>query len=227
MAWLRQWWGVALSMTLAACGMLGWLLTGPGSHLVDSMVELSTEETSSAIERLTEIEGVAVAAVAAADRAASAAESVAEAAQANAAAIEANTAAIQRALGEDGVVSVLPGRSFVREPVRVCALDELICPPVGVTLVLRRTSIGNGCRFTGGTSTFRDETGLPAPGGEIAVVRQATTERETFQFFVDQPRQIALKPGRITLELHLDYDCGGEPVSQTLAPLVFRGVREG
>ncbi|AVO36586.2 hypothetical protein [Pukyongiella litopenaei] len=120
---------------------------------------------------------------------------------------------VQRIAGEDRVLQILPGRSFVREPVYVGDTAT------GV-FFMRRTEAGASCIYIQGIAVFEDETGARLSGSMLPPQRQLTTETSRMIIEFDLPA--ALQPGRIVMHMELQYRCAGAVRFERTDPLIFR-----
>lgn len=123
------------------------------------------------------------------------------------------TTEVQRATGEDRVIYETPGLSYVREPV-------YRGDPITLHLVVRRTRVGAACRLVSRTALFTDESNIASAGEPVPPTRQVTTAEATLRLILDVPPQVA--PGRVTVSLSLEFDCGGKRVFDATRPVAFQ-----
>lgn len=121
-------------------------------------------------------------------------------------------AELQRATGEDRVLRMIPGLSYVSEPVRQ---GETVI----LNLVAQRTRLGAGCRLVSGISLFTDENGVTLAGSPLRPVRQIGTDQMRLRIELTTPP--TLRPGRTALHLELEYSCAGSPVYDSTEPVIF------
>ena len=123
---------------------------------------------------------------------------------------------LRAATGEDRVIRQPPGLSYVQEP--VIQGDNVIA-----FLKVQRTKMGKDCRLLDWTPLFSDASNVVIPGrraAENVSSRRATTETGTFRVEMIPPA--ILLPGRIEVYLALDYDCGGQRVSERTDTITYR-----
>ena len=122
------------------------------------------------------------------------------------------TTEVQRATGEDRVIYEAPGLSYVREPV-------YRGDPITLHLVVRRTRVGAACRLVSRTAMFTDESNIAIAGASSPPARQLTSVEAPVRLILDVPPQVA--PGRVTVSLSLEFDCGGKRVFDATRPVAF------
>lgn len=123
-------------------------------------------------------------------------------------------AADVRALsGEDRVIHMPRGRSYVEEPVHVGEAVALI-------LFLKRTSTGASCEFLSGSSVFEDTSGIRMGGSTLRPMQQVSTELRRIRVVLRPPAE--LRPGRVLVSLILRYRCGDRIVFDETDPIAFR-----
>lgn len=117
-------------------------------------------------------------------------------------ATRADLAAIQEKLdsatGDDRIIRMPAGHSYVSEPV---AKGE----PILLNLVIARTQKGKDCTFSSGTPIFRDQRDIPFAAGNIAPIKQLALSAERMLVTLDVPAAIAA--GRVSVTLNLKYSC--------------------
>lgn len=119
---------------------------------------------------------------------------------------------VQKATGEDRVIHEASGLTYVTEP--VYRGDQII-----LNMVARRTRLGAACTMVARTALFTDDTNIATPGNPKAAERQISTQDTPVRMILDVPPQI--RPGRITVHLSLEFDCGGKRVFDTTRPAAF------
>lgn len=105
---------------------------------------------------------------------------------------------INRISGEDRIVRMPPGHSFVSEP--VSQGEE-----INLTLVLSRTKRGLPCNYLGATPLFTDERGIPFAGAPLAPVKQVGLNPERLHLAMALPE--GLLPGRVGVTLGMRFSC--------------------
>ncbi|WCR13206.1 hypothetical protein [Paracoccus seriniphilus] len=122
------------------------------------------------------------------------------------------TQEVMRATGEDRVIHEAPGLTYVTEPVYVG--DRIT-----LNIVVRRTRTGAACTLLTRTALFTDETNIATPGPGVSPSRQVGDSDTPMRLRLDVPHQ--LRPGRVTVHLSLEFDCGGKRVFDRTAPVAF------
>lgn len=122
------------------------------------------------------------------------------------------SAELQKATGEDRVIHEAPGLTYVTEP--VYRGDQIT-----LNMIVRRTRIGSACTMISRTALFTDETNIAIPGGAKAAERQIGTSDTPLRIIIDVPRQV--RPGRVTVHLSLEFECGERRVFDTTRPTAF------
>lgn len=122
------------------------------------------------------------------------------------------TAEVQRATGEDRVINEAQGLSYVREPVY---RGEQIT----LHMVVRRTRTGAACTLISRTALFTDESNIASAGKAQKPARQIGPVDSPLRLVLDVPPQVA--PGRVTVSLSLEFDCGGRHVFDSTRPVAF------
>lgn len=126
------------------------------------------------------------------------------------------TTEVQRATGENRVIYETPGLSYVREPVYMG--DQIT-----LNMVIRRTQLGASCTLRNRTAIFTDETNIDSAGETVRPARQMTLTDTPVRLLLDVPPQV--QPGRVTVYLSLEFDCGGKTVFDTTRPVAFALVQ--
>lgn len=122
---------------------------------------------------------------------------------------------VRELAGETRVTRQPPGQTYVREPVRVGDVVLLV-------LTISRTEAGSGCTYKGVVPLFTDESGVTFAGHFEQRGRQYGTNLTRTEMRITQPEH-GLEVGRVTLDLQLEYECGGVHRYETLQhPAVFR-----
>jgi hypothetical protein len=124
---------------------------------------------------------------------------------------------IATAMGEDRVIRMVPGLSYVEEPY-VLGQDE----PLVFHLTVQRTRLGAQCRFQRGASLFTDENGVTFAGSDIRPRRNVGNTPERLVLEIIPPARMI--SGRTVLVLDLQYDCNGDIVNDRTDPVVFYAV---
>lgn len=119
---------------------------------------------------------------------------------------------VRRVSGEDRVIYEQPGQAYVTEPVHTGE-------PVTLNLVMRRTTTGAACALTGWTPLFADTTNIDQPGTAIGGMHRIGTDMTRLRV-VSQPPE-TIRPGRVTVRLHLEYDCDGARVFDSTGAVPF------
>lgn len=119
---------------------------------------------------------------------------------------------IMRATGEDRVIHEAPGLSYVKEPV-------YLGDQITLNMVIRRTRTGAACTLLSRTALFTDESNISSAGDPVHPARQIGTAETPIRFVLDVPSQA--QPGRITVYLNLEFDCGGKRVFDRTRPVAF------
>ena len=119
---------------------------------------------------------------------------------------------VQRATGEDRVLRMEPGLSYVSEPVRQ---GEAVI----LNLVAQRTRLGASCRMVGGVSLFTDESGVTLAGSRLVPIRQIGTEQVRLRIELQTPP--TQRTGRTALHMELEYNCAGSTVYDRTEPVIF------
>ncbi|WP_411838667.1 hypothetical protein [Paracoccus sp. ME4] len=122
------------------------------------------------------------------------------------------SAELARATGEDRVIHEPQGLSYVREPVYVGQAITL-------NLVVRRTRLGETCTLLNRTAIFTDETSIAAAGATVRPARQISGSDTAVRIALEVPSQV--QPGRVTVYLSLEFDCGGKKVFDATRPVAF------
>lgn len=122
------------------------------------------------------------------------------------------SAELQKASGENRVISEAPGLSYVKEPVH---LGE----PLTLNLVIRRTRTGSACTLVSRTAIFTDETNIASAGEAQRPARQVGDSDTAIRVILAVPEQV--QPGRVTVSLSLEFDCGGKRVFDATRPVAF------
>ena len=126
---------------------------------------------------------------------------------------------VARATGEDRVIRQPEGLSYIKEPVSVGENVVMI-------MVAERTTLGRDCRLTEWIPIFTDERNIPTPGSRAVsgqVRRQIGDDLVTLRIEMIPPE---LRPGRVTVYLTLDYDCGGKMVPDRTRVLAFELMKD-
>jgi hypothetical protein len=123
-------------------------------------------------------------------------------------------AAVDRATGDDKVLRMTAGMSYVEEPYRIGQSR-----PLRLNLFAQRTTLGAGCRFIGGASIFTDENGVALAGSRIEPKRNVGSMPE--RIVLDLTPPALMRPGRTVLELDLEYECGGITTFNRTDPVIF------
>jgi len=105
---------------------------------------------------------------------------------------------LNQVTGEDRLIRMPSGHSFVREPVRQGARVQL-------TLVIGKTHKGLACNLLEITPIYTDERVIPLAGKTLPPVAQLQLEPRRFQLELEQP--LGLEPGRTALSLGLKFAC--------------------
>ena len=124
---------------------------------------------------------------------------------------------VDRATGDDRVLRMTPGMSYVEEPYKI-GQDR----PLRFNLFAQRTRLGAACRFVGGTSLFTDANGVTLAGSQISPVRNINVTPE--RIVLDLTPPASMKPGRTVLQLDLAYDCNGIQTFDRTDPVVFYAI---
>lgn len=119
---------------------------------------------------------------------------------------------LARATGEDRVIHEPAGLSYVREPVYVGQAITL-------NLVIRRTRLGETCTLLNRTAIFTDENNIAAAGPSLRPARQIGNADTAVRVSLEVPPQVL--PGRVTVYLSLEFDCGGKTVFDATRPVAF------
>lgn len=114
-------------------------------------------------------------------------------------------AQINKITGEDRIIRMPTGHSFISEPV---SKGE----PIDLTLVLGRTTHGESCNFVSATPLFTDNRGIPFAGSKIMPIKQLDQAAERLQLTLDVPDPV--RPGRVGLSLAMSYNCPFGPGGQ-------------
>ncbi len=122
------------------------------------------------------------------------------------------TEEVKRANGEDRVISEAPGFSYVKEPV-------YLGDAITLNMVVKRTRTGAGCTLLTRTALFTDETNIPSAGGSQKPARQVGTTETPMRLVLDVPPQV--RPGRVTVYLSLEFECGDKRVFDRTRPVPF------
>jgi len=120
--------------------------------------------------------------------------------------------AVAQATGEDRVIRMQPGLSYVTEPVKSGEI-------VTLNLVVQRTKLGATCRLVSRTGLFTDVTGVAIGGESLKPARQIGVESSRIRVDLHPPKN--LMPGRIEVYLALEFDCGGRSVFDRTDTLVY------
>lgn len=114
--------------------------------------------------------------------------------------------------GEDRVIQIEPGSAYAMEPVH---LGEAIT----LRFTIRRTALGATCRVESGVAIFKDIRSIPMPGTILTPLQQFSTDWVSAQTEIEPPK--GLFPGRVRVEIQLQYRCGGAIVSDRVPPIPF------
>lgn len=127
--------------------------------------------------------------------------------------------AVSRASGEDRVIRMEPGRSYVEEPYYL-GQDR----PLRLNLYVQRTRLGVGCIFRGGTSLFTDESSVTLAGSEIPPSRNIGNVGERLVLHIDPPSELIA--GRTMLRIDLTYTCNGVETFDRTDPVFFYATEQ-
>lgn len=105
---------------------------------------------------------------------------------------------IDRLSGEDKIIRMAAGHSFVGEPVS-------IGEPIELTLVMSRTPHGMACHFVSATPLFTDGRNIPFAAEMILPIKQIGPEMDRLKLTLNPPE--ALQAGRVGVALGLRYNC--------------------
>lgn len=105
---------------------------------------------------------------------------------------------VNRIAGEDKIIRMPAGHSYVSEPV---SQGE----PIDVTLVLARTVRGQACIFVSGIPLYTDDRGIPFSGDPISPIKQVSTTNERLPLTLQPPA--ALNPGRVGISISMKFSC--------------------
>tara|TARA_R110000850_G_scaffold233967_3_gene358859 strand:+ start:2394 stop:2966 length:573 start_codon:yes stop_codon:yes gene_type:complete len=112
--------------------------------------------------------------------------------------IEAITQRMDKISGEDRILKMKTGHSFIQEPVTKGQ-------PIGMTLTGNRTERGKDCVFRKGTPLFTDDRDIPFPGKDFGPVKQFDKHQSRIQLTLIAPDTI--KAGRVGVYLSMHYAC--------------------
>lgn len=107
-------------------------------------------------------------------------------------------ARIDQISGEDKIIRMSPGLSFVQEPV---SLGE----PIELTMSLGRTQRGLACNLLSATPLFVDSRNIPFPGSILEPIIQLRAIPERLKAIIPVPESI--QTGRVGVYLSLQYSC--------------------
>lgn len=105
---------------------------------------------------------------------------------------------LNQVTGDDRLIRMPSGHSFVREPVSVSEHIQL-------NLIIGQTNRGIACNLLEITPLFVDERTIPIAGEAMKPFSQLQMEPRRFQFDLEHPA--TLVPGRVALSLGLKFAC--------------------
>ncbi len=105
---------------------------------------------------------------------------------------------LNQVTGDDRLIRMPSGHSFVREPVSVSERIQL-------NLTIGQTNRGVACNLLEITPLFADERAIPIAGEAMKPFSQLQSEPQRFQFDLEHPSTLA--PGRVALSLSLKFAC--------------------
>lgn len=105
---------------------------------------------------------------------------------------------LNQVTGEDRLIRMPNGHSFVREPVS-------IGEPINLTLVVGETRRGEKCNLIEITPLFMDERAIPTAGDTVPPPAQLHSEPRRFHLNIAPPT--SLTAGRVALNLSMKFSC--------------------
>lgn len=126
---------------------------------------------------------------------------------------------IAQATGEDRVIRMVAGLSYVQEPYVIGQSD-----PLRFNLTVQRTRLGAQCQISRGVPLFTDENGVTLAGQPLRPSRNIGTTPERLVLDLSPPRRMLA--GRMVLILDLQYDCGGDMVNERTDAVVFYAITQ-
>ncbi|WP_349295775.1 hypothetical protein ABEB22_15125 (plasmid) [Thioclava sp. 'Guangxiensis'] len=130
------------------------------------------------------------------------------------------TKAVASATGADRVIREPFGMAYIEEPVQQGQ-------NVVLHLFVQRTELGEDCQLVQWVPLFRDVTNVDLPGmrASSAPIQQIGTDLSRVRIELVPPA--ALYPGRITVQLQLQYDCDGKLIPEKTKPVAYRLLKKG
>lgn len=105
---------------------------------------------------------------------------------------------ITQLTGEDRIIKMPSGHSYVDEPVSAGQKIKL-------TIVMARTKRGKPCTFEMATPLFKDSRDIPLSGKPVEPIKQLGVEYSRLNLSLETPAD--LMPGRVGVSLSMRFSC--------------------